>query len=40
MVVLAGGLLVLLVVFVRLLGSDRGDTSFELTRPSGLAPRQ
>ena len=38
--VLAGGLLVLLVVLVRLLGGDRDDASFELTRPSGSAPRQ
>jgi hypothetical protein len=38
--VLAGGLFVLLVVLVRLLGGDRDDASFELTRPSGSAPRQ
>jgi hypothetical protein len=40
MVVLAGGLLVLLVMLVRLLGGEGSDTSLELTRPSGFAPRQ
>ncbi len=40
MVVLAGAVLAVLVVFVRLLADDRDGTPLALSRPAGVAPRQ
>jgi hypothetical protein len=39
-VVLAGAVLAMLVVFVRLLADDRDGTPLALSRPAGVAPRQ
>jgi len=39
-VVLAGAVLAMLVVFVKLLAGDRDGTPLALSRPAGVAPRQ
>ena len=39
-VVLAGAVLAVLVVFVKLLADDRDGASLSLSRPAGTAPRQ
>jgi len=38
--VLAGAVLAMLVVFVKLLAGDRDGTPLALSRPAGVAPRQ
>lgn len=40
MVVLAGAVFAMLVLFVKLLADDRDGASLSLSRPAGVAPRQ